>query len=135
MADLTLIESNIVSTLQNVPLLKKVYDHEPMNIEVLPAATLFFDGFGQDDQATRSKSARWNWIIRIYVSLQDAKKAQEDIKALLLESLKQLRQNPHLGGSCLYHAVATGEVFVNMSQNNPQLMAELRLEAMTNEPY
>lgn len=135
MADLTLIESNIVSTLQNVTLFKKVYDHEPMNINSLPAATLYFDGFGQGDQANRSKSVNWRWIVRLYVSLKDAKKAQDDLKTLILESTKQLRENPDLGGSCLYHTVASGEVFVNTSQNNPQLMAELQFEAITNEHY
>jgi hypothetical protein len=135
MTDLKLIESNIVSTLQAVASLNKVYDHEPMDIRSIPAATLFFDGFGQNDEASRRKSVSWRWVVRLYVPLRDAEQAQNDIKSLIVDSMAELRKSPTLGGLCLFHTVASGEVFVAMDQNNPQLMAELRLEATTQENY
>jgi hypothetical protein len=136
MADLKLIESNVVSTLQNVKGFNKVWDHERLDIGSLPAATLWFDGFGQDDEAGRRNSVSWRWTIRIYVSLHtDAEKSQNELKDLIIKSMDQLRQNPRLGGSCLFHTIGSGDVFVALDQNNPQLMGELNLVATTRESY
>jgi hypothetical protein len=135
MVDLTAIEAAIVGNLSAIPYLEKVYDHEPKSIPVLPAATLFFDGFRQNDQATRRKSVAWRWVVRLYVRLNDAEKAQQDIKTLIMDARKELAKDPLLGGTCLFHSVQSGEVFVSMQQNNPHMIAELVLEATTEEPY
>lgn len=131
---LDIIESNVATILRNVSF-KRVYEQEPKNLLELPAASLFFDGFGQADEANRRKLLNWRWILRIYVKLNDAENAQTVLKQLIVESLNELRKNPTLGGSCLYHTVKSGEVFVVTDQNNPQLMAELQLEATTQENY
>lgn len=135
MADLKLIETNIVSTLQLVTELQKVYDHEPKSLIALPAATLFFDGFGQQDQANRRKTVNWRWVVRLYVKLGEAEKAQNDLKTLVINTLNRLRSNPTLGSSCLFHNVTNGEIHVMMDQNNPHLIAEMFLEATTHENY
>jgi adenylylsulfate kinase-like enzyme len=135
LSDLLLIESKIVTNLQKDVKLIKVYDHEPSKMPQLPAATIFFDGFSQDDNSSRNKRSNWRWTIRIYVSLRDAETAQRDIKSLLLEARKNLANDPILGGTCLYQQVTNGEIYVFMDQQNPHLMAELTLVATTNEPY
>lgn len=135
MSDLRTIETKVKSTLELVTDFKKVYDQEPKNLTQLPAASLFFDGFKQRDEASRRKYIDWRWILRIYVRLNDAEDAQTELKKLIVSSLTQLRQNPTLNGTCLYHTVLNGEVFVVTDQNNPQLMAELTLEATTQENY
>lgn len=135
MVDLSLIESNTADTLRLISTYKKVYEQEPKNLLQLPAASLFFDGFKSDDEASRRKKIAWRWILRIYVKLHDPEDAQTELKQLIVNSLKELMKNPTLGGSCLYHTVKNGEVFVVTDQNNPQLMAELHLEATTQENY
>ncbi|MFC4768740.1 hypothetical protein [Effusibacillus consociatus] len=135
MADLTAIETNIVSTLQTVTGLKKTFGNEPKTITQLPAATLFLDGFEQEDNATRRKEVTWKWIVRLYVPLQDAEKAQTDIKTLLVSTLTAFRNNPTLGGTVLFQNVATGEIFAVTNQNNPLMMAEVSLHATVKEAY
>ncbi|KXG42875.1 hypothetical protein [Tepidibacillus decaturensis] len=135
MTDLRVIETNVKSILEQVAAFKKVYDQEPKNLVQLPATSLFFDGFKQRDESTRRKYVDWRWILRIYVQLNDAEKAQTELKQLILDSLDKLRQNPSLNSTCLYHTITNGEIFVLTDQNNPQLMAELHLEATTQENY
>jgi hypothetical protein len=135
MADLTLIESNIVSTLQSVTALKKTFGNEPKTITQLPAATIFLDGFEEKDQTTRRKEVVWKWIVRIYVPLKDAEKAQDEIKQLLVDTLSAFRNNPTLGGSVLFQAISSGEILAVLNQNNPLMMAELSLSATVKEGY
>jgi hypothetical protein len=136
LADLNLIASNIKSTLEQVTELKEVFDHEPQKLTQLPAATLFFDGFSQTDGSTRSNEVGWRWVIRIYVPINtsDVKKPQDDIMNLIQKVIKQLRENISLGGSCLYHTVSSGEIFVLLEQK-PQMVAELQLVATTQEYF
>ncbi|MGM0882600.1 MAG: hypothetical protein ACQEXQ_16355 [Bacillota bacterium] len=135
MADIKPIETNIVSTLTLVTELKKVYDHEPKNLGTLPAATLFFDGFSQEDTASRRKKVTYRWIVRIYVTLRDEVKAQNDIKVLVNNSLDRLAANPQLGGTVKFHNVTNGEIFVAMDQNNPHMIAEMHLEVEVDRNY
>lgn len=135
MADLELIESNVVSNLKNITDLKAIYDHEPKNMPSLPAATLFFDGFEQDEASIRSKRVNWRWVVRVYVRLYDADQAQSDIKNLIQSVRKELAKDPRLGASCDFHAITRGEVFASLDQNNVHMMAELTLTATTTENY
>lgn len=120
-----------------VPRIKSSYDHEPQNMSVLPASTLFFDGFTQNDSATRRKTVNWRWLIRIYIPIRtsDIKQPQEEIRNLVQDSIKQLRSDPSLGGTCLYHNVSSGEVSALLEQSNPLLLLELTLEATTGEEF
>ncbi|MDC3414268.1 hypothetical protein [Terrihalobacillus insolitus] len=135
MADLNLIESNIVSNLQTITALKNVYDHEPKSLSTLPAATIFFDGFSQSDSASRRKSVDWRWTLRVYVRIQDAEQAQADIKNLMVEVRKALASDPSLGGNCNFNQITRGEVFVSLDQNNVHVMGEMTLTANTYESY
>lgn len=137
MTDLNLMGTNIKTILGAVPGILESFDHEPQSMNQLPAATLYWDGFSQNDQASRRKSVNWVWIIRIYVPIRtsNVKKPQDDIRNFVKNAIKQLRADPSLGSSCLYHKVNNGDVFALLDQNNPLLVAELTLEATTNEDF
>lgn len=135
MADLDLIEQNIVSNLKKVTEFKNVYDHEPKSLSPLPAATIFFDGFEQSDQASRRKTVDWRWTLRVYVRIQDAEQAQSDIKKLMVDVRKALASDPTLGGNCNFNTIRRGEVFVSTDQNNVHIMGDMTLTANTYENY
>jgi hypothetical protein len=135
MADLELIENSVISNLSNVTELKQSFPYEPTKLPVLPAITMFFDGFRQEDSSSRRKRVNWRWVLRVYVTLRDAEKAQRDIKSLMVAVRKELAKDPTLAGSCLYHNILSGDVYVDLDQNNPHLMAEMTLEATTDEGY
>jgi hypothetical protein len=129
------IETSIVNNLKLVPAIKSVFDHEPKGITQLPAATMFFDGFSESDQASRRKTINWRWDIRIYIPIRDEERAQNEIKEILLATMSQLRKDPTLGNTCLYQSVASGEIFVVAEQNKAHMMTELQLVAVTYEQY
>lgn len=140
--NLDLIEAQIVKNLSDVqigtppaPAFQKVYDYEPQKMPQLPAATLYFDGFRQDDITVRSKRVFWRWIIRAYVPLRDAEAAQNTVKMLTVNCRKELAKDPQLGENCLFHQITQGDTYAVLEQNNPHLMLEMTLEAATNEPY
>lgn len=135
MADLELMATNIKTVLGNVPGIKESFDHEPQSMSLFPAATLYFDGFGQSDRTTRRNSVNWNWIIRIYIRLNtsDIKGQQIEIRKLIESTLKKFRIDPSLGGSCLFNTINNGEVFALLDQANPMMVAELTLSAQTEE--
>lgn len=135
MADLNSMASNIKDILSLVDGIKEAFDYEPQNMTNLPAATLFFNGFSQAEQTTRRKTVNWQWVIRIYVPIRvsDIKVPQLDVRSLVENTIKQLRIDLSLGGTCLYNEVNAGEVFALLDQNNPMLIAELELNAITEE--
>lgn len=137
MADLNVMATKIKDLLSAVNGIVATFDHEPQSMNQLPAATLYFDGFSQTDSATRRKSVGWRWVIRLYIPLNssDVVKPQMDIRNLIIDTLKQLRVDPSLGGSCLYHTISDGDVFALLEQSQPMMVAELSLIATTEEDY
>lgn len=135
MTDLNLMATNIKNLLSNVPGIIQAFDHEPQNMTQFPAATLYFDGFGQSEQTTRRNSVNWNWAIRIYIRLNtsDIKQPQMEIRNLIQNTINQFRTDPSLGGSCLYHTINSGDIFALLEQANPMLVAELNLAATTSD--
>lgn len=134
MTDLNLMAEKIRDILLNVPNIKEAYDYEPQSMN-LPAATVFFDRFEQSDQTTMRKSVDWSWIIRIYIPIRtsDIKKPQIEVRSFIETTIKQFRSDLELGGTCLYHNIASGEVIALLEQANPMLVAELFLTATTEE--
>ncbi len=135
MADLNVMATNIKTSLISVAGIKEAYDYEPQGMSQLPAATLFFDSFNQSEATTRRASANWQWTIRLYIPLNtsDVKAPQLQIRNLIMDTIKQLRNDISLGGSCMYHTVNSGDVFALLEQNNPMMVAELTLLATTEE--
>lgn len=135
MIDIELMGNNIRTVLETVNGIEKAYDHEPQNMNLLPAATLFFDGFGQEEQTTRRNSVGWNWIIRLYVPIRTSniRDPQIKIRKLIAETIKQFRNDDTIGNSCLYHTISSGDVFTILDQKTPLMGAELTLVATTEE--
>jgi hypothetical protein len=135
MIDLDLMGKSIQNVLSDVTGIVKAYDHEPQTMSQFPAATLYFDGFGQTEKTTRRNSLDWNWIIRIYIRLNssDIQKPQIEIRNLIQNTIKQFRTDPGLAGTCLFHTIGNGEVFTLVDQTNPLMIAELTLTATTQE--
>lgn len=133
--DLNKMASNIKDILSSVDGIISAFDHEPQNISALPAATLYFDNFAQSETTTRRASVNWNWTVRIYIDLNtsDLASTQLSLRNLITNTLKQLRANVNLKGSCLYHTVTNGDVFNILNVNRPMMVAELTLSATTEE--
>lgn len=129
------IEPKIVSTLQLVPEFKRVYNHEPKDLGATPAATMYFDGFGQTDGTSRRKNRTFRWIIRVYVPLQDQTKAQAEIKLIVQAVMDRLAANLDLDGTVTKHNLVSGEVYAAMDQSNPCMIAEMTMEAEVQHYY
>jgi hypothetical protein len=129
--------SKIKDILGTVPGIASAFDHEPQNIDALPAVTLYFDNFSQYEITTRRASVNWNWTVRIYIDLNtsDLASTQLTLRNLITDTLKALRANISLNGSCLFHTVANGDVFNILNVNRPMMVAELTLTATTEESY
>lgn len=134
MNNISAMEAQIVSILAAVTEFKKVYDHEPLEIFDLPAASIFYSGFHQEEMSMpNTQEVSENWIMRVYVRLDDAKKAQDEMKKLIAKVRQAFRENRDLSGTCLYTTLTRGEVFAVLDKNNAQLIAELNLSAVTME--
>jgi hypothetical protein len=134
MNNIATIETEISKILATITEFKKVYTYEPMEIFELPAASIFYSGFDSNDQSMpNSQEVSENWILRIYVKLDDAKTAQDAMKTLIPKARDAFRKNRGLSGACLYTLLDKGEVFAVMDKNNAQLIAELHLSAITEE--
>lgn len=127
--------SNIKDILSGVNGIISAFDHEPQNISALPAVTLYFDSFNQNEATTRRVSVDWKWTVRIYIDLNtsDIQGSQTQLRDLITNTLIQLRANINLKGSCLYHTVANGDVFTILNVNKPMMVGELTLIATTEE--
>lgn len=135
MADLNLMASNIKDILSQVQGINSAYDHEPQSMTTLPAATLYFDSFAQSEATTMRANVVWQWTIRLYIPLNtsDVKDPQIKIRDFIMNTIKQFRQDISLGGTCYYHTITNGDVFALLEQNNPMMVAELTLNATTEE--
>jgi hypothetical protein len=135
MADPELMAQHIKTILSKVPGIKSSFDHEPQSMNILPAATIYFDGFGQVENTTMRKEVNWRWIIRIYIPIRtsDIRAPQVEVRKLTKDTLSTFSQNPTLNGSCLYHTISDGDIFAMMEQTNPMMVAELTLAATTKE--
>lgn len=123
------IETKIVEVLQSVPELKKVHNPEPVRLDTLPAATLFFEAFTQERQGFGRHAVTWRWIIRLYVAAQDTTKAQNDAKRIVQHVAEAFQQDITLGGVCLSSLLSQGEVTIVQTETSRLLMWELTFEA------
>jgi hypothetical protein len=135
--DLNNMAAQIQTVLAGVSGIVAAFDYEPQNMPQLPAATLFFDGFTENEETIGRLQYDWNWKIRIYVSLNaagsDIHVPQVTIRQLTTDSLKALRANLQLNGTCMYNSVSSGDVITILDQNNPMIVSELTMKATTQE--
>lgn len=106
--DLATIETQLVSVLGAITVDSvaiKTYDHEPMGLDRLPAITLFPPDVerNQPDEADIApmgyNSWTLKWKLRIYVRLDDAKRAQDQLKAILGDAIRVIDANPDLNNA------------------------------------
>ncbi len=134
MTDLSAIETQITAVLSGITDFKTVLDYEPMEINTLPAATIFYTGFNLTDATVPNvQRVTHRWAIRVYVQLQDAEKAQDDIKALIPKVVSAFRANRSLTGTCEFSTLTGCEVGVVLDQNKAQIVADFVLEAQVRE--
>lgn len=132
--DIEAIEAKIVAQLQTVDEFREVTDYEPLEFTNLPAASIFYQGFRSgDSEMPKVQEIVERWILRVYVSLQDARQAQRDIKRLVPKVREAFRSNRGLDGAVLWCSVTEGDVVAVFDKNNPQLIAIMNLEAITKE--
>lgn len=123
------IEAKIVEVLQSIPDIKKVYNPEPARLDTFPAATLFFEGFTQERGGFGQHTVTWRWIIRLYLLMQDERKAQTDGKQLVQKVADALRRDITIGGTCLMSLLREGSVSVVDTNSSRFLLWELVFEA------
>lgn len=123
------IEAKIVEVLQGIPDIKKVHNPEPTRLDTFPAATLFFEGFTQEQGGFSQHTVTWRWIIRLYLLMQDERKAQTDGKQLVQKVADALRRDITLGGTCLMSLLREGSVSVVDTNSSRFLLWELVFEA------
>lgn len=136
MNNIAAIETQIVNVLSTVPEFRNVYSYEPLELADLPAATIFYSGWNMTDVSMpNTQEISENWILRIYVHLDDAKKAQAKIKAIVPKVREAFRENRSLSGTCLYCLLNKGNVFAVLDKNQAQLVCEITLSAIIEEYY
>ena len=134
MTDLSVIETQITAVLSSVEDFKTVLDFEPMEIKNLPAGTIFYTGFSLTDATVPNvQRVTHRWAIRVYVLLQDAKKAQDEIKALIPKVVAAFKANRSLTSTCEFSTLTGCEVGVILDQNKAQIVADFTLEAQVRE--
>lgn len=134
MTDLSTIETQITEVLSGITDFKTVLGYEPMEINTLPAATIFYTGFNLTDATVPNvQRVTHRWAVRVYVLLQDAEKAQNDIKALIPKVVDAFRKNRNLSGTCEFSTLTGCEVGVVLDQNKAQIVADFVLEAQVRE--
>lgn len=83
----------------------KTYDHEPTDLDRTPAITLFPPDIERNppdvaDEAPMGYNGwKLEWKLRIYVKLDNAKRAQDQLKAIVGDVIKAIDANPDLNNA------------------------------------
>jgi hypothetical protein len=135
--DLNTMASNIQTILAGVPGILSAFDYEPQSIPQLPAATLYFDGFSENEETIGRLQYDWKWTIRVYIALSqsDVGPPQLQLRTLTQDVLTQFRttDNLTLNNSCLYSSISNGDVYNILNATNPMMVIEFTLIATTQE--
>lgn len=134
MTSISAIETQITGVLSEITDFKTVLDYEPMEITTLPAATSFYTGFNLTDATVPNvQRVTHRWAVRVYVLLQDAKTAQDEIKSLIPKVVSAFKANRSLTSTCEFSILTGCEVGVILDQNKAQIVADFTLEAQIRE--
>lgn len=85
----------------------KIYDHEPLALDVLPAVTVegptVFTRTGTDQPESQLGANDWHttWTVRIYVARDVAQTAEVDTRTLLAQVVDAFDAGQTLGGVAL----------------------------------
>lgn len=106
--DIATIETQLVAVLGAITVdavAIKVYDHEPSDLDRMPAITLFPPDVERnqpdevDDAPMGYNGWTLSWKLRIYVRLEVAKRAQDQLKAILGDVIRVIDANPDLNNA------------------------------------
>lgn len=135
--DLNVMATNIQSILSGVAGVAIAYDHEPQNLQQLPAATVYFDSFTEREETMGRLQYEWKWTIRIYVpiSVSDVGPGQLQVRTITTAALLafRTRANLSLNGSCMFSSISAGDIYNVLSVSSPMMVAEFTLVATTQE--
>lgn len=115
--------ANIIKA--EVPELKNVWDHEKKDAGPLPAAMIFWDGYPEvKDTASHVQYPKEAYIIRVITDLQDAKKAQADMKTIVPKIIKALQKNRNLNSTCMFSQVikADNKFYMELGEMNCEIL-------------
>jgi hypothetical protein len=131
------IRDGLSTTLSTIPDFKSVHKYEPKMYKAMPAASVFFEGFEQNDNSRATNELKYRFIVRIAIRLDKAEEDQAVLDALIDKVITTLAKTRDLGkpGIC-YNAMVvsadTGVVVAN--QQIPQLVGELIIDVNTLVP-
>lgn len=131
--DISEIEDEIATLLLTLPALGSVLKYEPKMVPKLPGATLFYSGYDQIQTEAVSFTITHKWILRIYVQLNDAERAQTEMKELIEDVLVVFKANQKINNKALRFITSGGDVGVILDRNNTLMVTEMNLTAMKEE--
>jgi hypothetical protein len=128
------IEDAFIKKVQAIPGLIDAIPYEPQNLpRALPVVTLLFVGAPQATVDTGFKEVTWHWKVNLYISLQDFRKAQNELKRLIPLLLDITRDDPRLGHSCDWATMSDEEEEPIFQEDDRWLLKRLDLRAKTLE--
>jgi hypothetical protein len=128
------MENQIVLLLQTVSELVAIYDYEPLEVELMPAVTMFYSGFGSLDRVIpNTQEVGERWIVRLWVHIDDPKIAQVTMKQLVPKVRQALMSNRDLNRTCMYTMMGDGTVFILPGQTNAALVCAIDFGAVCDE--
>jgi hypothetical protein len=131
-----LIEAKFVELVQELGVVRSVFDHEPgqRGLPALPAVTLLFlGGEMRDEQTGITADVDWAWDVFVYVPFNDAKKAQEQLKSIVPELLRLVREKHSLDGACEWARLTDPLTRPEQGPDEKWLRKTLRLRARAEE--
>lgn len=125
------IRTAIKTTLETIADFEKVHKYEPKRFDILPAASIFFDGFEQRDHSIANNEATYRFMVRVSIQLQDEEVAQTALDGLVDKVISTVAKDRGLGttGDFYNALVTTGDILIIQNQNNAQMVAELLITA------
>jgi hypothetical protein len=125
------IRTAIKTTLETIATFEKVHKYEPKRFDILPAASIFFDGFEQRDLSIANNEATYRFMVRVAIQLQDEEDAQIELDDLVESVITTVAADRGLGTTGQFYnaLVTTGDVLVIQNHNNAQMVAELSITA------
>jgi hypothetical protein len=128
------MENQIEMLLQTVTELAAIYTYEPLEVELMPAVTMFYAGFGSMDRVVpNTQEVGERWILRVWIHMDDPKVAQTAMKRLLPKIRQALMSNRDLNRTCMYTYMGDGTVFILPGQTNTALVCAVDFGAVCDE--
>lgn len=128
------IENAFITEVKKISGLADALPYEPQALpRNFPVVTLLFVGAPQEDVETGFVEVTWHWKVNLYISLNDFRKAQDDLKRLVPLLLKITRTNPLLSNTAAWVHLSDEEEEPIFADEDRYLLKRLDLRAKTLE--